>query len=488
MSTGIKTLISQTAIYGVTNMVGRFLNFLLVPLYTSILIPESFAVITVFYAFAGFVNVLLSFGMETAYFNFCRERKEHDVFSQSLIWIAALTFVFLLVVGFFPQSITYLLGYPEYPGLARWLALILAADALCVIPFARLRQQNKALRFGLVKLANVGVNIGLNLFFLLLCPRLIEQGVELRWYQHDFGVGYVFLSNLIASVATLIALSPQFKGFQARLQKDLLRKLLQYAGPLVLVGFAGMINELIDRILLQRLLPAESAGFDTGVYGAFYRLSIIITIFVQAFRFAAEPFFFEKSKDADARLVYARVMNLFVGFCSFIFLATMLFLDDLAPVFIRQESYFDHPFALLIVPILLMANIFLGIYYNLNIWYKLRNKTGLGAYISVGGALLTLALNFALIPHIGILGSAIATLSVYFMMSMASYFVGQHHYAVPYHWLRILLYLGGAVLFYTLAGVLESQTDFSTVMVLRMLLLLVFGGLLWLVERPEKKW
>jgi O-antigen/teichoic acid export membrane protein len=296
MATGIRQLISQTAIYGITNMVGRFLNFLLVPLYTAILLPESFAVITVFYALAGFVNVLLSFGMETTYFNFCREHDEQKVFANAMSWVGALALVFALVFGFFPSLISNLVGFPEHSEIARWLVFILLADALAVIPFARLRQKNKALKFGAIKLSNIGINIGLNLFFLWLCPYVIENGVSLDWYQSDKAVNYVFISNLAASLVTLVLVIPGLSLKRSLLDKRLIKTMFTYALPLVVVGFAGMINELIDRILLQRLLPEDRADFETGVYGAFYRLSIIITIFIQAFRFAAEPFFLRNRK------------------------------------------------------------------------------------------------------------------------------------------------------------------------------------------------
>lgn len=484
----LKKLLSQTAVYGITNILGRFLNFLLVPLYTSVLIPEAFAVVTVFYALAAFVNVVLSFGMETTYFSFSRTEDKQTIFNQTHTWILILSAVFLLAGLLFPGIITIPLGYPEYPSFARWFVLILAADALSVIPFARLRQENKALRFGLIKLGNIAINIGLNVFFLWFCPKWMAQGHVLNWYQPDFGVGYIFISNLAASLFAFILLLPELRAYRPSWNPVLMRSLLQYATPLVIVGFAGMINEVLDRILLKHLLPAESADFDTGVYGAFYRLSIIISIFIQAFRFAAEPFFFEKSKDQDAKSTYAKVMNYFVAVCAFIFLATMLFLNDLAPLFIRKAAYFEHPWAILVVPVLLLANVFLGIYYNLNIWYKLENKNRIGAVIALTGAALTLILNLMLIPVLGIMGSALTTLVVYFLMVILSYSAGRKHYPVPYQTGRILFYLIAASILYLVQSTLALSYEWADTLSIKLVLLLVFLLLVWVLERPEKKW
>lgn len=484
----LKKLLSQTAIYGMTNILGRFLNFLLVPLYTSILLPEAFAVVTVFYAMAAFVNVVLSFGMETAYFNFSRSEDSQKVFNHTHTWILFLSGVFLLLGLFFPQILSVPLGYPEYPSFARWFVLILAADALSIIPFARLRQENRALRFGLIKLGNIGINIGMNLFFLWFCPYWIEQGHELSWYAQDFGVGYIFISNLAASIFSFVLLLPEVKSYRPAWNPVFMRSLLRYATPLVLVGFAGMTNEVLDRILLKKLLPPESADFETGVYGAFYRLSIIITIFIQAFRFAAEPFFFEKSKDKDAKQTYARVMNYFVAVCAFIFLATMLFLNELAPVFIRKPEYFEHAWAVMVVPVLLLANVFLGIYYNLNIWYKLENKNRIGAAIAVTGAVFTIVLNLLLIPVLGIMGSALTTLFVYFLMSVASYVAGRKYYPIPYQVGRVLFYLILAACLYIVQSTLSLSYEWLDNIVLKLFLLLAFLGLVWALERPEKKW
>ncbi len=439
----LRKLASQTVIYGLTSILGRFLNYLLVPLYTYTFPAAAYGVVSEFYAYAGFFAVFLTFGLETGYFRF---RNRADGSAQAA-YPAALGFVLLanllfvgLIVGF-RQPLATLLQYPSHPEYLLWFGLILAIDAIASLPFARLRAEERAWRFAGIKLTEIFVAIGLNLLFLVGMPKLAALWPEnplVRLYDPAMGVGYIFLANLIASGFKLVLLLPQFVGFRFRAGVPVMRPLLAYSLPMVVIGFAGMINEMLDRAILKYLLPYD---LDTnlrmlGIYGACYKLSILMTLFIQAFRYAGEPFFFAYAGRADAPRAYATVMRYFVIFCVFIFLLVTLFLD-LFKYFIGEE----YREGLGIVPILLLANLFLGIYVNLSIWYKLTDRTGLGAWVSVLGAMLTIGLNIWWIPLFGYAGSAWATLACYGGMTLLSWGLGRHYYPVPYPVGRIVFYL-----------------------------------------------
>lgn len=474
--------------YGLSSMIGRFLNFLLVPLYTSQFIPEEYGVVTVLYAMVGFIAVLLTFGMETAFFNFSRkelnpEKVYHTAFRSVLVVI-----VFFVALGLLgAQRVADLIKYEDHPEYVRYFVLILGLDALTALPFALLRKQNKAGRFALIRMVNIFINIGLNLYFIQYGYARFEEGVQIPGFNPDIGVGYIFLANLVSSAVTLLLLLPQCKTGRQAFDRSLFQQMLYYAWPLVIVGFAGMINELLDRILLKYLLPADRADFDIGVYGAFYKLSIVVTLFVQAFRFAAEPFFFDKAKDDNAPRLYARVMHAFVAVCGLIFLTTMLFVEDFSGLLIRRAEYYAHPDALAIVPVLLMANVMLGIYYNLSIWYKLSEKTLLGSTVAMGGAAATILLNVLLIPFLGIMGSAIATLLVYGGMAITAYAMGTRHYPVPYKPLRILLYLGCALLLWQGQMYLRSAWEGNILWMSAGAMILVYLGLAYSLEKRDWK-
>lgn len=470
-----------------THTVGRVLNFLLVPLYTKVFLPEEYGVVSVLYSLVGFAIVLFTYGLETAFFNFSREEKSKKVLSTGLSSIFASS-VFLVLVGLtFSRNIANFLEYPDKQGLVNMLIFILALDALSALPFAYLRQQNRPMRFAAVRLTNIGANIGLNLTFLLLFPYLADKGVKIPFYDPDFGVGYVFLSNLIASAVTFVLLLPEFRLISLGWEKELLKKMLGYGAPLILVGLAGVINETFDTILLKKLLPADSADFQVGVYRAFYKLSIIITIFVQAFRYGAEPFFFEQAKSEDPKPVYAKVMRYFVIITSLIMLGTNVFVHQISRLIVTGEAYYHHPYALTIVPILLLANVFLGINFNLNIWYKLEGKNRIGAYISMGGAALTIVANLVLIPWIGILGSAIATLLAYAGMAVASYLLGHKYYPVPYNLRALFFYLIYAVVLSLIHIVLSPYLSTLWSVLLGILFVGLYFGVAWYIERPDKK-
>jgi O-antigen/teichoic acid export membrane protein len=478
-------LAGETAIYGITHTLGRLINFLLVPLYIKLFTPDDYGVISTYYAVVGFAIVVLMYGMETAFFNFSREEKPEKVFATAQISLLVTTGVLMLVGLTCQQGIANFLEHPNQTDYVRIFVFILALDALSNLPLAWLRFKKMPIRFGLIRITNILVNIGFNLFFLLLVPWLVKKGYDLTFFDPEFGVGYIFLSNLFASMVMFVMLLPYWKPISEGFDGHLWKRMWKYGRPLVIIGLAGIVNEMIDRILLLKMLPNEVADFEIGVYSAFYKLSMFMTIFVQSFRFAAEPFFFEQSKGEDPKLIYAKVMHYFVIALCLIFLVTLVFLKQIGPLIITREVYFRHPNAMMLTPILLLANLFLGVMYNLNIWYKLNDKMRIGMWISIGGALGTIALNVALIPVIGILGSAIATLVVYFGMAVASYMLGQKHYAVPYNLKMIAFYIILCQALYWLYAFLNRiLSDYA--LVWSALTLIAFIAVVYMIERPTK--
>ena len=444
----LKKLAGQTAIYGVSSIIGRLLNYLLVPLHTNIFTdPAQYGIVNEMYAYVAFLVVVLTYGMETAFFRYYEQRKDKDtVYSTILISLICSSFVFIFFAILFSGNISTMLRYPNNSEYVIWFAIIVSFDALSSIPFARLRAQNKAMRFAKIKMVNIFVNIGFNLFFLLLCPYLdkIESvSPYIHWfYRGSVGIGYIFIANLIASIVTLVMLAPEIFKIKYRFDKSLYKEMLKYALPLLIFGLAGIVNEVLDRILLKYLLPANLSMFELGIYGACYKISIMMTIFIQAFKYAAEPFFFAQAKESNAKQVYADIMKYFVIILTFIFLVIMLYID-IVKHFIGSHFHSG----LFVVPILLLANLFLGMFYNLSIWYKLTGKTKYGAYISIIGAIITILLNIWWIPLFeqlgikGYVGSAWATFACYLAMMLISYIVGQKHYPIKYETKKIIGYI-----------------------------------------------
>ena len=427
----LKKLASQTAIYGLSSVVGRLLNYLLVPLYTRYFLPAEYGVVTELYAYVAFLVVMLTYGMETAFFRFSKKEETTKVYSTTLISLLISSVVFVGLIFLNSSAISQWLGYANHPEYIQFFALIIGMDAVASISFAKLREQDKAMRFAFIRIVNIMINIGLNLYFIV--------------YQ-EYGIAYIFIANLVASVITLLMLFPQMISSSWVFDKKLWKKMMIYALPLLIAGLAGMTNETIDRILLKHLLPnTDMAASELGLYGAFYKLSIIMILFIQTFRFAAEPFFFAQEKEGNSRKIYADVMKYFTIIMAIIFLGVTIFYDVIKG-FLGSEYHDERGF--LVVSILLLANLFLGIYYNLSIWYKLTEKTKYGAYLSIFGAIITLSLNFTLIPVLGFVGCAWATLVCYFSMTVASYYLGKRHFSVPYQVKRIALYLFGMLCIY----------------------------------------
>lgn len=480
MST-IKKLASQTAVYGLSSIVGRLLNYLLIPIYTNVFLPAEYGVVTELYSYVSFFAVLMTYGMETAFFRYIQKEslEPKKVYATSLISIVSTACLFLIIGYIFIEQIAGWLKYQDHVWYILCFMFIIAIDAITAIPFAKLRSENKALKFATIRLVNIFVNIALNLFFILLCPIWFKKNPDLvaHFYNPEIGVGYIFISNLIASIITVLLLLPQFK-IKFDFDKKLWNELIRYALPLLVVGLAGMINETADRIMLKYLLPSGTDVMaETGIYGACYKISIIMTIFIQTFRYAAEPFFFSHAKNKGAEQLYADVMKYFVIACAAIFLITLLYID-IVKFFVGKNYWAGLP----IVPILLLANWFLGIYFNLTVWYKLTNKTGYGAGISIFGALLTIVFNVLLIPHLGYYGAAWTTLICYASMMIMSFYQGQKHFPINYDLKKILGYI-----FFSIALYLLSKPFVDLALSLKLIinsgLFLVFLMVVWINEK-----
>lgn len=435
-----------------SSIIGRLLNYLLVPLYTHIFSAGEYGVVSEFYAYAGFFAVALVWGLETGYFRF-RQKAEFGgdrVYRSGLSFLLIANLLFLAAIYYWQMPLADCLQYPQHPEYVIWFAWILGLDALSALPFAKLRAENRAWRFAGIKMTEIAMAIGLNLLFLWVWPN-----VQVSWpdnplaayYDPHMGVGYIFLANLFASVCKLLLLLPQFWAVRFELDLRLIGPLLRYSLPMVVIGFAGMVNEMLDRAILKVMLPYDLATNlkMLGIYGACYKLSILMSLFVQAFRYAGEPFFFSYAGRADAKRAYALVMQYFVIAGVFIFLLVTLYID-LFKYFIGEEFRAG----LAVVPVLLMANLLLGIYVNLSVWYKLSDRTGLGAWVSLLGAVVTIVLNVLWIPQWGYMGSAWATLICYLLMVIVSWLLGRHYYPVNYPLGKIGLYLGVGLMLYGL--------------------------------------
>ena len=455
-----KKLAGDTAIYGMSSIIGRFLNWWLVPYYSFIFVPEVYGVVTNLYAMVSFFLVLLAYGMETSYFRYANKSEDPEkVYSTSIISLFVTSVSFILLAAFFKHEIASLIQYPDHPEYILWFAIILGIDVFLNIPFARLRLKNRPVKFAFLKIVNIGFNIGFNIFFLTLCPKLVENNPDsiiTLIYSPQIGVGYVFISNLLASIITLIMLLPEIFRVTFQFDKKLLWQMLSYGFPVLIVGLAGMINQNIDKIVMPYLIPEDQNPMhQVGIYGANYKLAVIMNMFIQAFRYAFEPFFFSRGNTKDDPKVYATVMKYFTIFGLLIFLAMVLYIDLIKIIIDKQ--YHE---GLKVVPLVLMANLFFGIYFALSLWYKLTDKTRYGAYIALVGSFITLVLNFLMIPVMGYMGSAIAGFVCFFVMMVISYLYGQKYYPVPYNLKRIGTYFITAVFIYILSTFFSQQVAF----------------------------
>lgn len=452
---GIKGLVKDTAIYGLSSIVGRFLNWLLVPLYTNVFLVDEYGVVTYVYNVIALAMVVLTYGMETGFFRFANHERWKDpmeVYSTSLMSLAASSAAFVLLVALFLNPVTDLMHCQGHPSYVMIMAACVAMDAFMAIPYSYLRFRKRPFRFATLRLINIGLNIGLNLFFILLCPWLFEHApCTVKWfYDPTFGIGYVFLANLIASTANLVMMWPELRGFRWKFNGRLWREMLRYSSPLLVLGIAGIMNQTIGTLIYPDLVSdPDTAMYGIGIYGANYKIAVLLLVFLQAFRFAYEPFIFSRNKESGENKfqAYRDAMKYFVVFALFIFLGVMYYLD-----FIRHFINARYFSGLKIVPIIMMGELFFGIFFNLSVWYKLTDRTVWGMYFSLFGLAITVGLNVLLVPHIEYMGCAIATFASYGSMMLASYFIGNKIYPVGYPVGRIMLYFCIAMLLYA-AGV-----------------------------------
>lgn len=484
----LKKLMSQTAIYGLPTIVGRLLNYFLTPLYTYLFSPTEFGDVTTAYAYVSFLLVFLTYGMETTLFRFSQtESDKTKVYSTALTSLFISSAVFILIATLFAIPISNTLKFNGHPEYVIWFAFILGTDAFAAIPFAKLREQNNAKKFAIIKSVNIIINIGLNLFFLAFCKSVYDSPDSSftpfvnAIYNPAIGIGYIFISNLVASVITLLLLSRSLFAVKWQINYPLWKKMMQYALPLLVAGLAGMTNETLDRVLIPYLLPEDIAKSQNGIYGACYKIAILMTIFIQAFRFAAEPFFFKHSKEKDSKKMYADILKYFVIVCSIIFLGTMQN--------IQWIQYFvgaQYRVGISVVPILLLANLFLGIFINQSIWYKLTGQTAYGAALTILGAIITISINMLWIPKYGYMAAAWATLICYTSMMVVSYFWGNKHYPVNYDLKRILGYLGLSVFLYLISSFIPFNS-IALSLIFNNVMLFAFIAFAWKMEKNNLK-
>ena len=441
-----KSLFKQTAIYGLATVLPRMFSFLLVPLYTDLLPKAAYGKVTIIFAWMIFFNVILAYGMETTFFRFYNnETNKKAVIETTTVSIFWSTLLFLFPALLLKNYLAELSGIDvQFIIYTIW---ILVLDALVIVPFSKLRAYQKPMVYAVIKIGNVVVNLSLNVFFLIYLPKIAQENPNSfigSLYTENFEVGYIFVSLIIASLLTFIALSPNYFHVNWNFDFNLWKRMMRYGLPIMIAGIAFAINEQFDKILLGKLLPANIAEAEVGVYSACYKLGLFMVLYRTAYTLGIEPFFFSHAKNENAPQTYATITKYFVIFGSFILLSVIVFADIFKYFMIRDSSYWE---AMKVVPLIILANFFLGIYTNLSVWYKLIDKTYIGAYISIVGAIVTLVLNFLLIPTMSYYGSAIATIAAYGTMMGISYFLGNKYYPIPYDIKKITGYLGLSILF-----------------------------------------
>ncbi len=477
---GIKSLFKQTFIYGLATVLPRMLTFLLTPLYTEVMAVGVYGKVSIIFSWFAIFNVILAYGMETAFFRFFNKEDQKD----KVVGTAALSIIFtslaIFVLAFlFKNQIAEVTDIqPQHISFVIWILLL---DALVIIPFAWLRAKAKPVKYAIIKIANVAINIGLNLFFFLLLTGLAKNGSFFETiYKADFEINYVLIANVVASAVTLLLMLSFYTKIKYVFDTKLWQQMLRYALPVLIAGLAYTTIETFNRILLDSSLStAENPEDEVGMFSACYKLALFMTLFATAFRLGIEPYFFSHAKSKNPQKNYARILEYFVVFGSGILLTVVVFSDILKIIIIRDEDFWE---AMWIVPIILIASFCLGIYHNLSVWYKITDRTKFGAYISVVGAIITLVLNIWLIPIMSYKGSAIATLAAYGTMVLLSYYLGRKYYPIPYNLKKIGIYLmvsivSSVVYFY----------QFRANYVIGISLLVVFLGIVYFSEKNELK-
>jgi len=439
----LKKLAGETVIYGVSSIVGRFLNYFLTPLYAWTFLPNEFGILSNVLAYVAFLQVVLTYGMETSYFRFAgRTEDKEKVFTTSMVSLGITSVAFVIFVLGFSKNISGWISYEGHQKYIIWMGITVALDTLCAIPFAKLRLQSRPVKFAVLKLANIALSIFFNVFWIYLCPKILHSNPDslVQYvYNPKIGIGYAFLSYLVASAITLLFFIPDLKIKKSNFDGKLLKKMLIYGWPILVVGVAGMVNLNIDKILLPKLIVGSSDPiFELGVYSANSKLAILMMLFIQAFRFSFEPFLFSHYKNEDSKKVYAVIMKYFVILGLLIFLGVMFYMDILK--FFIGSSKSGYHEGIKVVPWLLMGNLFLGIFYTQSLWYKLTDQTHFGARFAIVGAIITIVVNVLFIPFYGYMACGYAFFAASLVMTITSYIVGQKYFPVKYDLKRIGAY------------------------------------------------
>jgi O-antigen/teichoic acid export membrane protein len=472
MAGGMKSLASQTAIYGISSITGRFLNWMLVPLYTRVLPGTGdFGIVTNLYAWTGLFIVLLTYGMETGLFRFINKKEEKEplkVYSSVLYSVGFTSLIFIACILIFVTPLSAMLGYAGNPEFTGMMGCIVAVDAFCCIPFAYMRYKNKALRFASLKLINILLNIFLNIFFLIIEPAF-DIG---HFYVPGYGVGYIVIANLLTTLLTLLMLVPDMiPGLRVKPDWQRLKPVLKYSFPILTLGIAGILNQTADKILFPLLFEdKEYARSQLGIYGACFKIAVIMMMFIQAFRYAYEPFIFAKNRDNDSKATYSAAMKYFIIFSLVIFLGVMFYLD-IIKYFVRPD-YFS---GLGVVPVIMLGELFFGIYFNLSVWYKLTDRTKWGVYFSIIGCTVTVAIIIAFVPLYGFMACAFASLISNLLIMLLSYFIGQKYFPVRYDLKSALIYGVFAAMCYLAAMLPQIDSEILRISY-RTVILLVFAG------------
>lgn len=455
----LKSLAKDTAIYGMSSIVGRFLNYLLVPLYTAVLPASSggYGVVSNVYAYTALILVLLTFGMETGFFRFANKSDENPekVYANTLWFVGGLSLLFVILGMTFLHPIASFLEYPDHADYVGMMILVVALDSFQCVPFAYLRYKKRPIKFAAIKMLNIIGNICLNLFFLLLCPWLYVHAPEtVSWFYHpDYLVGYIFVSNLLMSAIQLFFFVPELKGFSYRADWQLIKRMVAYSFPILIFGLVGILNQTVDKMIYPFLFDDRQEGLvQLGIYSATSKVALVMAMFTQAFRYAYEPFVFGKNKNADNRKVYAAAMKYFFIFSLLAFLTVMGYMDMLK--FMVARDYWE---GLSVVAIVMGAEIFKGIYFNLSFWYKLTDETRWGAYFSLIGCAVILALNVWLVPLYGYIASAWASVAGYGVITLLSYVIGQKKYPVVYPLKDMAVYLILAAVLFVLSEAVSVE-------------------------------
>ncbi len=485
----LKGLAKDTAIYGLSSIVGRFLNYLLVPLYTATLSAAGggYGVITNVYAYTALLLVILTYGMETTFFRFANKDGEDPrrVYSTTLVSVGTTALVFVVLVLTFISPISAFMGYAEHPSYVWVMAITVAFDAFQCIPFAYLRYKKRPVKFAALKLANIIMSIALNLVFFLALPAWYEstggEGFVSQIYSPEVGVGYAFYINLFCSGALMFLLVKELTGFKYVFDRALMRRMLSYSWPILVLGIAGILNQTADKILFPYIYKGADAHAQLGIYGAASKIAMIMAMITQAFRYAYEPFVFGKAKDRDNRETYAKAMKYFVVFTLLAFLAVICYMDIL-----KHLIGSDYWSGLSVVPIVMAAEIMMGVYFNLSFWYKLIDKTIWGALFSGAGCLVLVIVNVVFVPRYGYMACAWAGFAGYGTAMLLSYFVGQKHYHINYPVKEIMLYVAVAIVICVLMRHSNAALPLWGALAVNTLLLFAFAALIVKRDFPLK--